>query len=221
MTTISRIAQLAENEKITITQLERVIGASKGVLSRASKNDTDIQSKWVTKIVENYPLYDACWLLTGKGKMLLYDTQNINELAPCVSPETGLGVPYYDVDFSGGFNAIFNNQTLLPDHNIVFAPFKDAQLWCNVTGNSMAEKINHGDIIALKELTNWEENVLFGEIYAVVTDHLRTIKIIRKSKNEDNYRLVPINTNEFDENEVKKTSILKVFTVLGAIKKFF
>lgn len=214
MSTISRIAQLADKEKITITQLERVIGASKGVLSRASKNDTDIQSKWITKIVENYPLYDACWLLTGKGDML-----NNNTLA--ISTDNQKGVPYYDVDFSGGFNAIFNNQTLLPDHNIVFAPFSDAQLWCNVTGNSMAEKINHGDIIALKELQNWEENILYGEIYAVVTEQLRTIKIIRKSEDINALRLVPINTQDFDENEVKKSSVLKVFSVLGAIKKFF
>nr|WP_320118919.1 S24 family peptidase [uncultured Marinifilum sp.] len=214
MSTISRITQLAEKEKITITQLERVIGASKGVLSRASKNDTDIQSKWVTKIVENYPLYDACWLLTGKGDMLTNNTLTI-------STDNQEGVPYYDVDFSGGFNAIFNNQTLLPDHNIVFAPFKDAQLWCNVTGNSMAEKINHGDIIALKELQNWEENILYGEIYAVVTEQLRTIKIIRKSEDLNALRLVPINTQDFDENEVKKSSIIKVYSVLGAIKKFF
>lgn len=214
MSTISRITQLADKENITITQLERIIGASKGVLSRASKNDTDIQSKWITNIVENYPLYNAYWLLTGKGDMFKNDTL-------VVSKNSNVGVPYYDVDFSGGFNAIFNNQTLLPDHNIVFEPFKDAQLWCNVTGNSMAEKINHGDIIALKELPNWEENILFGEIYAVVTEHLRTIKIIRKSDNKNTFKLVPLNISEFDENEVKKTSILRVFEVLGAIKKFF
>lgn len=194
------------------TVLENIVGR------RQSKPGFEVLNKIILSI-ENV---SSRWLMTGEGEMLLSGEEKaLKQLTPCVSPELGLGVPYYDVDFSGGFNAIFNNQTLLPDHNIVFAPFKDAQLWCNVTGNSMAEKINHGDIIALKELPNWEENVLFGEIYAVVTEHLRTIKIIRKSDNKDTFKLVPINTLDFDENEVKKTSILRVFEVLGAIKKFF
>lgn len=64
-----RIQEIATNEGINITSMERVIGASKGVLSRAIKQGTDIQSKWLKAIVENYPLYSATWLLTGEGSM--------------------------------------------------------------------------------------------------------------------------------------------------------
>ncbi|MDR0688047.1 MAG: hypothetical protein LBF55_05080, partial [Prevotellaceae bacterium] len=46
------------------------IGASKGVLSRALANGTDIQAKWLQRIVENYPQYSSRWLLTGQGAML-------------------------------------------------------------------------------------------------------------------------------------------------------
>ncbi len=67
---LSRIEQIALNEGITIGALERKIGASKGVLSRAIAKDTDIQSKWLQILVENYPHYSAEWLLTGEGTML-------------------------------------------------------------------------------------------------------------------------------------------------------
>ena len=67
---LPRIKQLALNEGITIGALERIIGASKGVLSRAIANGTDIQTKWLEAIVENYPQYSAQWLLTGTGDML-------------------------------------------------------------------------------------------------------------------------------------------------------
>ena len=67
---LSRIQEIASNEGITIGALERKIGASKGVLSRAISNGTDIQSKWVQTIVENYPQYSARWLMTGRGEML-------------------------------------------------------------------------------------------------------------------------------------------------------
>lgn len=65
-----RIQELASHEGITIGALERKIGASKGVLSRAINNGTDIQSKWIQTLVENYPQYSAQWLLTGRGEML-------------------------------------------------------------------------------------------------------------------------------------------------------
>lgn len=65
-----RIQEIAQNEGITITALERSIGASKGVLSRAINNGTDIQSKWIQLVVENYPRYSSRWILTGEGSML-------------------------------------------------------------------------------------------------------------------------------------------------------
>jgi hypothetical protein len=65
-----RIKLIADNECIKITQLEAKLGASKGVLSRSIANNTDIQSKWVTLLVENYPQYNSDWLLTGHGSML-------------------------------------------------------------------------------------------------------------------------------------------------------
>ncbi len=61
-TILLRIQEIATTEGITIAAMERNIGASKGVLSRAIANGTDIQAKWLQSIVENYPLYSAEWL---------------------------------------------------------------------------------------------------------------------------------------------------------------
>ena len=136
-----------------------------------------------------------------------------------VSFEPSVGVPYYDVDFIGGFDAIWNNQTTIPAHNIVFQPYAKATLWCNVTGRSMEPKINHGDIIALKECTL--NDIQYGEIYAVVMDTIRTVKILRKSKDPNKLLFVPVNTDCFDEQEFDKSRIIKVYEVLGGISKFF
>lgn len=83
---LSRIQEIACKEGITIGALERGIGASKGVLSRAIANGTDIQSKWIRIIVENYPLYSTRWLLTGEGPMLR-DSKNPEESTMDHSPE--------------------------------------------------------------------------------------------------------------------------------------
>lgn len=70
---LERIRSISEQEGISVTALEASIGASKGVFSRALANGTDIQSKWLVSLVENYPHYSAEWLLAGKGEMLKRD----------------------------------------------------------------------------------------------------------------------------------------------------
>ena len=135
--------------------MEKSIGASKGVLSRAIANGTDIQSKWIQILVDNYPTYSTDWLLTGKGEMLKSDTTKRREEAidASVSLIPTIGKPYYDVDFLGGFDDVFNDQTAIPMHNIIIQGFERVQLWCNVSGHSMEPQINHGDIIGLRECT--------------------------------------------------------------------
>ena len=223
---LSRIQEIASNEGITIGAMERTIGASKGVLSRAINNGTDIQAKWLSIIVENYPRYSTGWLLTGAGSMLKDDLngiKTIDEANPSFMPTTSMnpsvGTPYYDVDFIGGFDEVFNSQVNIPATNIVIRGFEKASLWCNVTGHSMEPKINHGDIIALRQCTL--NDIQYGEIYAVVLDTIRTIKILRRSPDTSKLRFIPINTEDYDEQEFDKSRIMNVFEVIGSISKFF
>ena len=219
---LSRIQEIASNEGITIGAMERTIGASKGVLSRAINNGTDIQAKWLSIIVENYPRYSTGWLLTGAGSMLKDDLngiKTIDEANPSFMPTTSMNPPYYDVDFIGGFDEVFNSQVNIPATNIVIRGFEKASLWCNVTGHSMEPKINHGDIIALRQCTL--NDIQYGEIYAVVLDTIRTIKILRRSPDPSKLRFIPINTEDYDEQEFDKSRIMNVFEVIGSISKFF
>lgn len=223
---LSRIQEIASNEGITIGAMERTIGASKGVLSRAINNGTDIQAKWLSIIVENYPRYSTGWLLTGAGSMLKDDLngiKTIDEANPSFMPTTSMnpsvGTPYYDVDFIGGFDEVFNSQVNIPATNIVIRGFEKASLWCNVTGHSMEPKINHGDIIAMRQCTL--NDIQYGEIYAVVLDTIRTIKILRRSPDPSKLRFIPINTEDYDEQEFDKSRIMNVFEVIGSISKFF
>lgn len=177
-------------------------------------------------------LYTKCdfmnpaWLLTGKGSMLKDDSngiKTIDEATPSSIPATSMnpsiGTPYYDVDFIGGFDEVFNSQVNIPATNIVIRGFEKASLWCNVTGHSMEPKINHGDIIALRQCTL--NDIQYGEIYAVVLDTIRTIKILRRSPDPSKLRFIPINTEDYDEQEFDKSRIMNVFEVIGSISKFF
>lgn len=200
------------------------IGVSRGTL----ESKTGITEDVITKFFATYPEVSIEWLMTGEGEMLKnspsYKEKNKKsidkeEKVPEVSYNPAIGKPYYDVDFLGGFNEIVNSQVTIPANNIVIQGFEKADFWCNVTGHSMEPKINHGDIIALHKCTL--EDIQYGEIYAVVLDTLRTIKILRRSSDPKKLRFVPINTTDYDEQEYPVERIMNVFEVIGSISKFF
>ena len=189
------------------------IGVSRGTLESGTGITEDVMAKFIA----TFPEINLEWLLTGKGCMLKDDGDNVE--APLATNSLTVGTPYYDVDFLGGFNEVFNLQTSVPETNIVIRGFEKADLWCNVTGHSMEPKINHGDIIALRQCS--VDDIQYGEIYAVVLDTIRTIKILRKSSSPDKLRFIPINIDDYDEQEFDKSRIINIFEVVGSISKFF
>ena len=66
-TIASRISQIIDYKETNIAQFERTIGASSGVIRKAIAQNSDIQSKWLTAISDNYPDISPLWLLTGRG----------------------------------------------------------------------------------------------------------------------------------------------------------
>jgi len=133
--------------------------------------------------------------------------------------QKGIGVPYFDVDFTLGFDLIENDQTVNPEYHINFPQYNSADCWVNATGKSMSPLIDHGDKVAIRRVVDWAENILYGETYAIITDDFRTIKKIRKSPKGDDYlRFVPENTAEFDDQDVHKQTIRGVYRVLGCAK---
>lgn len=67
---IDRLSQYIEFKKLSIRSFEAKINASDGMIRRAIKNNTDIQSKWLAAIADNFHDINIEWLVTGRGEML-------------------------------------------------------------------------------------------------------------------------------------------------------
>ena len=212
------------NRGVSAYEFYKNSGVTRGVLSQ----NNGITEENIARFLAYAPDINAEWLLRGEGDMLKQDfsisqekiekNSDSSEISSSISFDPSIGSPFYDVDFIGGFDEIFNSQTAVPACNIVVPGFEKASLWCNVTGHSMEPKICHGDIIALHECN--VQDIQYGEIYAVVLDSFRTIKILRKGTTSDVMRYVPINP-DFDDQEFPVSRILRIFEVLGSIAKFF
>lgn len=155
---------------------------------------------------------------TTDRPIVVQNDKDENSNIPQISYTTG--VPYYNVDFIGGFDIVENDQTLNPEYLIDFRKYNEATCWCNVTGHSMEPEITHGDIIALKRIEDFSF-IPLGEVYAIVTTNgMRTIKRIGPSQNKDMYTLIPTNKSpEYGEQELPKTMIMYIYQVLGCMKR--
>lgn len=215
---ISRIKVVMRRFGLNQSEFAKRIGMGQPEISNILRGLRGCGDVVIQRIVNSLSISED-WLMTGEGEMLLGEPKTSAPAVPTVSYTTGR--PYYNVDFLAGFDLVFNDQTINPEYYIDFAPYnRQGAIWCNITGDSMTPKISSGDIIALLEIEGWREFLSFGEIYAIVTTNgLRTVKIIRKGSADDRVRLVPLNTEEYDEQEIPLSVISKVFQVIGCMKK--
>ena len=223
-TVLDRIAQIAERERISIGKLERIIGASKGVLSRAISNKSDIQSKWISRIVENYPQYSGDWLLTGNGEPEKISVASVN-----VQEEFSLrtdrkievqDIPLYDMSATAGLVAIFNDRSIRPeDHlRIPNLPMVDGAIY--VRGESMMPLLKSGDIIIYKKLELSLDSILWGQIYLLSFiaggDTFTVVKYVQKSDQPGYVRLVSHN-EQFQPKDIRLDSICALAIVKASI----
>jgi len=188
--------QIGKNTKLSILAVQNILDGK-------SKNPRDYTLEMIVNYIEDY-------LLDNKVK----------EPKAVYSDLKSDGVPYYNVDFAAGYEYFVSSDVNNYDFKIDYEPYNHADFWVNNIGNSMAPKIESGDIVALKLKTDINQ-IIFGEIYAIVLPEMRTIKYIRKSDREGHVKFVPENTRDFDEQDMPIELIEKFFLVLGSIKKFF
>lgn len=211
-----RILQYISHEGITVQMFENKAMLSNGAVSKMGDNT---RRSTLDKISNSFPNLNINWLITGEGKMCNeVQERNVDSELPHINYSKG--VPYYNVDFIGGFDIVLNDQTTVPEYLIDFKKYNEATCWCNVTGHSMEPEITHGDIIALKRIEDFSFLPL-GEVYAIVTRNgMRTIKRLGPSENVDCYSLVPTNKSpEYGVQDLPKNMIEIVYQVLGCMKR--
>lgn len=205
------------------------------VSSALNGNPKYLTDKFIEDFCKTFGAINPNWLITGEGSMLISDgnsqadtisgkdtsvQQAVN--VPAISYTHGR--PYFNVDFLGGFDIIINDQTVMPEYNIDFKPYnKEGVMWCNITGHSMEPLVSNGDIIAIKEMKDWKDFILYGEVYGIVTEDMRTVKVVTKSEQgQDFMRLVPINkSEEYQPQDIPVKLITHVFKVVGCMKKMW
>lgn len=224
---LSRIQELSKHEGITIGALEKKIGASKGVLSRAIAKGTDIQAKWIESLVENYPEYSAEWLLTGNGDMLKATDESeptIAEQRPAVTiypakhvDDGQQGIPL--IPFSAMAGALRGEIQVCEyecEHYIV-PEFKTANFLITINGDSMLPTYKSGDIVACQREAMTSVFFQWNRPYVLDTAQGAILKRIRPGSDKEHILIVSDNP-AYNPFELPLSEIYSVALVVGFIR---
>lgn len=205
---IERIKSVMQEENVRASAFAERLGYSESSLSKNLNGKRPVPPSLIDAIIRVYSINRA-WLISGEGEM--------REEQITKSTEHTSGVPYYNVDFTLGFDILLNDQTTQPDYYINFPPYNKCTCWINARGDSMSPTISAGDMVALQRIEDFRV-LISGEVYAIVTRNgLRTIK--RVNDLGDSLRLIPDN-KDYEEQVISKSDILGVFYVKGNVKAF-
>lgn len=151
------------------------------------------------------------WLKTGEGEKM--SDKGVLQ----ASKKANVPKPFYDVDFALGFASMYNDTPNVPSKYVSVPGYERADFWCRTSGDSMQPMINGGDMIALKEVLDWQDFLPLNEVYAIITTNdLRTVKVVRKGSDDTHLTLHAYN-EAYEDQEISKETISKVFKVIGCI----
>lgn len=178
-----------------------------------------ISKNLADKICGKYPQFNKAWLLTGEGDML----KTGNKTGSMQNNNNVKGVPYFeDIESTGGIMEMYNDYKETPAFYINYEHFNDCTAYLLHVGDSMYPKYCSGEILAFKQITNFNV-VLWGEAYLVVTNdnanNLRTVKLIFQHDNPEKIILRASNPNFKGDTVINKSDIVSMFIVKGKITR--
>lgn len=166
----------------------------------------------------------AEWLLTGKGQMLNDGSSQTIPATIELQAQTELNEKnavkwYYELDASAG-DGLFENNEINAPYKYINVPGFEGCFGLNVTGDSMLNTAQSGDIVAV--YPQEVQTIINGEIYLVVTrDYQRMVKRLVASGYSEDAIITCISDNpdktRYADMKIQADLIHKIFRVAGFV----
>lgn len=159
------------------------------------------------------------WLLTGEGEMFITDVAEASplQIIPAEGEETAC-IPFYDIDVMAHIAESLDLKEETPAGVLSIPGFKDCIACFPVYGSSMEPKISNGDVIAVSQAVTCDQ-ILWGEIYLVITDAWRVVKTVHPGKTEEYIILRSINPAYAGDTNLKKKDLRALYLVRGVVSR--
>ncbi len=159
------------------------------------------------------------WLLTGEGEMFITDVAEASplQIISAEGEETAC-IPFYVIDVMAHIAESLDLKEETPAGVLSIPGFKDCIACFPVYGSSMEPKISNGDVIAVSQAVTCDQ-ILWGEIYLVITDAWRVVKTVHPGETEEYIILRSINPAYAGDTNLKKKDLRALYLVRGVVSR--
>ena len=205
-----------ENKNITPSQIKTDLNVSQQYVSALLTGKKTIGKRMAKKLKELYGLDES--ILLGIKNIDLEKKSELTTFSKDVSKKS---IPYYNVDFAGGWSSeeIFSQGS--PDFYINNPEFQGSDFACNLVGKSVSEIIPDGSVVGFKIIDDWHTFFPPDELYGIITkNEFRTVKLISRNRKNKTLILKPAPSKEYAERftekeEIPEDYIIKFFQVIA------
>lgn len=194
-----RLAKVIQYLGFNVNSFAKEIGLTRAErLYQIKRGNYAISKNLASTIVKRFPDINEAWLITGEGNMLK-EANNFQK------------IPLFNISLED-FNTNWNEMPVAHELEIPILAGSDFAIVNE--GEAMSPEIEHASVVFLKEVD--VPSVIFGEIYLVVSEHIKVIRIVR-GMDENHWKLMARNSSLYDDIILEKSSIKAVYKVKGVL----
>jgi phage repressor protein C with HTH and peptisase S24 domain len=159
------------------------------------------------------------WLITGLGELEVRDSgmATVTAEPPAFYGKRVPATPYYNIDVFATHATSFADEKEHITGYITLPGLPACDCAIPVYGNSMEPLINNGDVILCTELKD-KTQIHYGTVYLVITDELRVVKYIKKSKVKNHIELWSLNRHH-QPFSIETKKLITLYSVKAIVKK--
>ncbi len=203
--TVERIKYLIQQSRHTQASFAKLLGIDPANLSRMLSRKTRISEGFINRLVADMGVSKK-WLTTG------LDIPFPRREEPECKSEQRRGTPVYDIDVTAGCRPLARMCTDDRIIGYVDLPLVDPSfLVVKVSGESMTPKVPNNSYIAIRPV-RLDSPIAWGQVYVVVLEDFRLVKIINPHPDPDKLVLHSANA-EYADMVINRSDVFALYVV--------
>lgn len=207
MNQAEKIRAIRREKKMTQAEFAKYLGVATATIASVENGSREI-SKTLMKVLKEKIGLSTDLLLTDKS---VIGEESKSLLEP--------RIPFYDIDVMAHISEFLDFSDETPAGMLIIPGFRDCLACFPVYGESMEPKISNGDVIAVSKAVSCDQ-ILWGEIYLVITDAWRVVKTVHPGRTEEYIILRSINPAYAGDTSVNKKDLRALYLVRGVVSRF-
>ena len=218
-----RLNQYISNKGVSLYAFENKIGASRGSISKAIKNNANIGSNVLENILTCYPDLNPVWLLQGIGEMILkekpyHKQESFNDDKNVYAVKSKEGIPLIPAEAMAGNGG---GAVTIMEHDIqeryIVPDFTNVDFMIRVNGSSMYPKYNSGDVVACR-LIKESSFLQWGKVHVIHTQEQGSLVKRLFATDDPNIIECKSDNEKYPPFQINRSEITNIALVVGAIR---